>query len=443
MPKITIIMPSLNVVKYIRPCINSVLRQTMQDIEILAIDAGSTDGTAEILREYALKDRRIHLFHTENKSYGYQVNIGLEQTSGEYIGIVETDDMIAENMYEVLYQTAKADELEYVKCGYTLFVELDNGTWWNQPGGICIGNRKMLGKIISPKSMPELAIQDYYLWAGIYHRDFLKNVRLSETPGAAFQDIGFIYQVLSTADRAMYLDDNFYFYRQTKGNSSYNKNGFQYLLREYANVEMLLPQKSEVWRQACYERMLRQIVGRFQKMAIGGEYWEDITNALQMLQDKMKQAQSAGVFKPEKLSKDNQIIYYKLLNNPKEIFEDEYAVIASKLRNLYALLEDVGDRKVVIFGCGSCGKYIHILLETYRKGQTCAFCDNNKLLWNTVVQGVEVIEPKQVVKDYPDAQYVIASKKVEDISIQLLELGIGKKQICTYECDYDLKLLMM
>lgn len=443
MPEVTIIMPSLNVVKYIRPCIDSVLRQTLQDMEILAVDAGSTDGTAEILKEYASKDERMRVLYSENKSYGGQVNMGLEQARGEYIGILETDDMVAEKMYEILYRTARADRLEYVKCGYVSFVEPEDGLRWEQPGGICIGNRKLLGKILSPQSMPELAVQDYYLWAGIYHRDLLRDVRLSETSGAAFQDIGFIYQVLSTADRALYLEDGLYFYRQTKENSSYSKKGFQYLLYEYANLERLLPWKTGIWRQACYERMLRQIVGRFQKMALGGEYWEDTADILQALQDKMRRAQADGIFTPGRMSKENQEIYNKFLNNPKEIFEDECAALSNKKRKLNDLLRDVGGREVVVFGCGSYGKYVHALLKAYNKGKICAFCDNNRSLWNTTVQGVRVVDPERTVREYPDAQYVIASKRTQEIGEQLLGLGIAANRICTCTPDYDLKFFMM
>ena len=115
MSKITIIMPSLNVRNYIRPCIESVLNQTLEDIDILSIDAGSTDGTLEILEEYAAADDRLQVIHADKKSYGYQVNLGIESANSEYIGIVETDDIIASNMYERLYQTAAVQNLEYVK----------------------------------------------------------------------------------------------------------------------------------------------------------------------------------------------------------------------------------------------------------------------------------------------------------------------------------------
>ena len=79
LPKVTIIMPSLNVADYIEECIKSAVFQTLKEIEILCIDAGSTDGTLEILQRYADMDRRIRLINSDRRSYGYQVNLGIRQ----------------------------------------------------------------------------------------------------------------------------------------------------------------------------------------------------------------------------------------------------------------------------------------------------------------------------------------------------------------------------
>ena len=102
MPEISVIMPSLNVAPYIRECMDSVLCQSLKNIEILCIDAGSTDGTWEILEEYARKDVRVQLIRSDKKSYGYQMNLGLKAANGEYIGIVETDDYILPETFEEL-----------------------------------------------------------------------------------------------------------------------------------------------------------------------------------------------------------------------------------------------------------------------------------------------------------------------------------------------------
>ena len=121
MTKLSILLPSLNVAAYIRECIESVLKQTLTDIEILCIDAGSTDGTCEIIQEYAAKDNRIRVIPSDKKSYGYQINLGINMARGEYLGIVETDDSIEPDMYEVLYKAAVENDLDYAKAGfYTL-----------------------------------------------------------------------------------------------------------------------------------------------------------------------------------------------------------------------------------------------------------------------------------------------------------------------------------
>lgn len=73
-------------------------------MEIIAIDAGSSDGTIDILTEFAAKDSRINLIKIRKRSYGYQVNPGIAMAQGKYIGIVETDDVIEPDMYETLYE---------------------------------------------------------------------------------------------------------------------------------------------------------------------------------------------------------------------------------------------------------------------------------------------------------------------------------------------------
>jgi len=444
MPKVTIIMPSLNVGNYIRACIESVLNQSFGDYEVLAIDAGSTDGTLEILDEYAKEDSRIHIIHSDKQSYGYQVNLGIESATGEYIGIVETDDMIAKDMYQILYQAVASDNLEYAKCGFSSFVESETGLRWYQKGGRCIDDRDLIGKIISPRNMPELAIQDYYLWAGLYRKDFLRGIRLSETFGAAFQDIGFIYQVLSTAERAVYLKDELYFYRQTRNNSSFQKKGFQYLIQEYTNLARVLPSKPDVWIHAFYARMFRQIVGRFQRMAVGSIDWKETEDDVMVLLEQLIQAENEKRFRPKNLSDDNREIYDKLKNSAYSIFLDECALLEPRIQNLQIVLDRIDSKKVVIFGCGEYGKYTHILLDTYIPGRVCKYCDNNKSFLGTRVQGVEVTDPKTAVKFYPDAEYVTANRNGwPDMHRQLLELGIREEQICRYQPDFDIRLFTL
>ena len=103
MPKISIIIPCYNVEKYIKQCLESVVNQTLKDIEIICINDGSTDSTLEILREYENRDNRIKVISKQNSGYGASMNIGLETAKGEYVGIVESDDYVELNIFQTLY----------------------------------------------------------------------------------------------------------------------------------------------------------------------------------------------------------------------------------------------------------------------------------------------------------------------------------------------------
>ncbi|EDO7906981.1 glycosyltransferase, partial [Campylobacter coli] len=115
-PKVSVVVPSLNSIKYIHECIDSILNQTLKDIEIICVDAGSTDGTLEVLREYEKNDERLKVIVSDKKSYGYQMNLGIKEAKGEYLGIVESDDYIKENMYQSLYKIAKERKIEVLRA---------------------------------------------------------------------------------------------------------------------------------------------------------------------------------------------------------------------------------------------------------------------------------------------------------------------------------------
>ena len=129
MAKVSIIIPTYNVEEYLEECMDSVVRQTLQDIEIICINDGSTDGSLEILKRYAQNDKRIIIVDKENGGYGIGMNIGLDKATGEYIGIVEPDDFVPLNMYEDLYNIAEKENLDFVKADFTALKEAVTGIW--------------------------------------------------------------------------------------------------------------------------------------------------------------------------------------------------------------------------------------------------------------------------------------------------------------------------
>ena len=117
-PKVSVIVPIYGVEKYLRQCVDSIISQTLKNIEIILIDDGSPDGCPAIVDEYAAKDSRVVAVHQENGGYGRAVNHGIELAKGEYIGIVEPDDWIEPEMYEVLYSKAVCDSLDVIKSNF-------------------------------------------------------------------------------------------------------------------------------------------------------------------------------------------------------------------------------------------------------------------------------------------------------------------------------------
>ena len=114
---ISVIVPVYNVEKYIRACLDSIINQTYQDLEILLIDDGSTDSSGAICDEYAGKDERIKVVHKENGGLSSARNMGLDIAQGEYVGFVDSDDIIAPEMYEKLLQTMQMRQTDVCMCG--------------------------------------------------------------------------------------------------------------------------------------------------------------------------------------------------------------------------------------------------------------------------------------------------------------------------------------
>lgn len=273
-PKVSVIMPSLNVASYIRECVESVINQTLKELEILCVDAGSTDGTLEVLEEYAAKDGRIRIIRSNKKSYGYQVNLGIDAATGEYIGIVETDDYILPDMYKDLYEIAYRESADICKADFQRF--------WGEGDNRVIrcascARENLYNKILNVRDNPDIMRCSTFNQIGIYSLPFLrnKNVRLNESPGASYQDNGFWFQVIIQAERVYYVNKAYYMLRRDNPNSSVNsKTKVFCMCEEYDFIRSFLHQHPElearfasrlaVYRMYNYDFTLNRIAPAFQ-----------------------------------------------------------------------------------------------------------------------------------------------------------------------------------
>ena len=161
-------MPSLNVEPFIEECILSVINQTLHEIEIICVDAGSTDGTLDILNKYAQTDSRIKIYHSDKKSYGYQMNLGISKAQGQYIGIVETDDFIDEEMYETLYGLTDDGKMDIAKVNFYHYYDES----FKSPSML---KRNLPESPFTAYENADILKGHPSIWAAIYKKSFLED----------------------------------------------------------------------------------------------------------------------------------------------------------------------------------------------------------------------------------------------------------------------------
>ena len=234
MCKVSVIIPVYNTEQYLVECLNSVCNQTLKDMEIICMDDGSSDGSSEILDEYSLRDDRIKVIHKANSGYGDSVNQGIEVAKGDYIGIVEPDDYIVKEMYEELVLLADKNDLDFAKGNFVHFV--GDGCCRTYSAKKVIGENNLYNCIIRPIEYEDIFRGYIMNPSGIYRRKFLNvnGIRHNVTPGASYQDTGFWFQIMVLAKKAIFIDRDYYFYRQDNNASSMNnKNKIFCICEEY------------------------------------------------------------------------------------------------------------------------------------------------------------------------------------------------------------------
>ena len=252
MPKVSVIVPVYNVEPYLRACMDSIVRQTLKDIEIICINDGSTDGSLAILKEFAALDKRITIVDKENGGSGMAMNIGLDRATGEYIGIVEPDDFIALNMYEDLYLPAKEHKLDFIKADFYKFETNEKEETETYTYAHLSQDLDDYGFVFKPMEKLSSFFWIMNTWSGIYRLEFLreKGIRHQETPGAAFQDNGFWFQTFLYAERAMIIHRPLYRVRRDNPNSSVRNPSKVYAINmEYDYIKGILRKDPETWEK--------------------------------------------------------------------------------------------------------------------------------------------------------------------------------------------------
>ena len=255
LPLVSMIVPACNVESTVFASIESLLAQDYPNFEIVCIDDGSTDSTGGILDGFAAKDSRVRVVHKPNGGYGSAINTGIDSAHGEWIGILESDDVCKANMLSRLVAEGEARRADIVKADWRLW-RYENGDV--RPTGQF--RRGWRGHFLSHKERLKLCCIQPAIWSAIYRKSFLEQIgiRCLETPGAAFQDTSFNLKAILSCERLIIVPEAFVDYRQDNPNSSVrSKEQVESILFEYSELFAFLARKPEMlqWSLECVREL--------------------------------------------------------------------------------------------------------------------------------------------------------------------------------------------
>ena len=221
MPEISVVVPAYQAEKYLEICVESILAQTFKDFEVILVNDGSTDGTAEICRRLEARDTRVRFMqHTRNKSQSAARNTGILAARGKYIAFVDADDLILGNMLERLYDSAERWNADVVDTQAYIQTEADNQSL-GQDAKVtrCMELEPLAAEsMLSADKQVRLALYlrerlHGVIWNKLYRRAFLaRHNLLFPAEKIVSEDFLFAGCCLFLAERYLRLPDGFYVY---------------------------------------------------------------------------------------------------------------------------------------------------------------------------------------------------------------------------------------
>lgn len=214
-PKVSIIVAAYNVEAYIRRCIESLINQTLQEIEIIIVNDGSTDNTENIVRELERKDRRIKVLTQENAGLSAARNTGIKSASANYIAFLDGDDYVHNEMYEKLYNSITQHNADMAVCGFYKVYQ-DNNSFEINREEYSI-NKKLLDGDLIANFLAKHDEPFVVVWNKLYDLNIIKHNQIFFENRAFFEDVGFIPRYLYYSRKVVLVDEPLHYYVQREG----------------------------------------------------------------------------------------------------------------------------------------------------------------------------------------------------------------------------------
>ena len=201
---LSIVIPVYNVEQYLEKCVNSIINQTYKNLEIILVDDGATDSSGKMCDELAKSDNRIKVYHKKNGGLSDARNYGVERATGKYIGFVDSDDYIDEEMYEKLYEAIKKEDVDVAECNLKIIYS----------DRIELFTEKDYYKVCSKKEYLEeyLKIENIFGSACVrlIKSDVAKKIKFPV--GKIYEDTYYAYDLIEKVDRYVIMNDPYYNY---------------------------------------------------------------------------------------------------------------------------------------------------------------------------------------------------------------------------------------
>lgn len=276
-PCVSVIIPVYNTDQYVASCIDSILGQTLKDIEIICIDDGSTDNSSLILDDYERKHQRIRVYHQENQGLSAARNAGMQHARGKYIYFMDSDDFLKENALETLYQRAEADNLDVLFFGAQSFFD-DNMTEEQRKMNKLPMEYKRAGEypaVVSGKKMfcMQNNNKSYFtpVWIQFAKSEFLRKEDIAFYETLLHEDNLYTIQLLFKAERTGCIDEPF-FQRRIRGNSIMTaKYTHRNALGLYLTITELMREFNDLSQQT---EDCRKLIQKMQSMILNNLTWQ-------------------------------------------------------------------------------------------------------------------------------------------------------------------------
>ncbi len=322
--KVSVIVPVYNVKKNLAKCLDSIIAQTLKDIEIICVNDGSTDGSDKVLEEYKKKDARIQVVNRKNGGLSAARNTGMPYAKGKYIGFVDSDDYIEPTMYELMYYNAEHFQSQMVICAAHK-IDDTTGIVFDDDPYYTLG---YFPKELDNRAFTHVDTKDFFqdlcvmAWNKLYLRSFLEEKNAKFPDGYIFEDGPFFTDIYFDMDRVTIVRDFLYYYRVNRANSIVCKGDKDFTDIFYVVNKMLNNLRKTPYFDEVKAYFLRKkfkdmryryqvIQGRYKKMYYDQwrEFWLNIDK--ETLEDDKFKEKYPYTYRNIKLVRDNDYFHYR------------------------------------------------------------------------------------------------------------------------------------